>query len=158
MEFLMTSTQQRTRRSALGFTLIELMITVAVVAILAAIAYPAYLSQVMTSRRAVASACLLETAQWMERNYTTTLNYTQSPAISASTLSDGDDLNAITPCPSDARVFYDITIKDVDSNAYTLSAKPKAGTNQANDTCGELTIDQAGTKTAEDTTDKCWKR
>ena len=55
------------RTTAQGFTLIELMITVAVVGILAAIAYPSYNEHVRKTRRADARAVLLVSAQWMER-------------------------------------------------------------------------------------------
>ena len=58
-----------------GFTLIELMITVAIIGILAAIAYPSYVEHIYRSRRAEAEATLMELAQWMERNYMVNLSY-----------------------------------------------------------------------------------
>ena len=63
---------------ALGFTLIEVMITVAIIAVLTAIAYPSYESHVTKTRRAAAAGCLLERAQFMERFYTTNLSYLDS--------------------------------------------------------------------------------
>ncbi len=74
---------KRSRLSARGFTLIELMIVVAVIAILAAIAYPSYQDSVRKSRRADAKAALLDLAQFMERNYTTANRYDQNSAGTA---------------------------------------------------------------------------
>ena len=58
---------------ARGFTLIELMVVVAIIAILAAIAYPSYTNHVVKTRRAAATACVMEAAHFMERYYTTNL-------------------------------------------------------------------------------------
>src|SRR3546814_11828061 len=63
------------RKSASGFTLLELMITVAVVAILATIAYASYQDQIIKSRRAAGATCLQERAQFLARFYTTNLSY-----------------------------------------------------------------------------------
>jgi type IV pilus assembly protein PilE len=61
---------------ARGFTLIEMMITVAIIGILASIAYPAYQDYVRRAARADAKAVLMETAQFMERHFTTNNAYT----------------------------------------------------------------------------------
>ena len=68
------------RRASRGFTLIELMIVIAIVGILAVIAVSTYQDQIVKSRRAAAAACLQEGAQFMERYYTTNLTYVNATA------------------------------------------------------------------------------
>ena len=63
------------RKKILGFTLVELMITIAVISVLVSIGYPMYQDQVYKSRRAAARGSLLELAQFMERNYTEANRY-----------------------------------------------------------------------------------
>ena len=63
-----------------GFTLIEVMITVAIVSILAAVAYPSYREYIDRSRRSEAQSLLMEAAQWMERFYAENYRYDQNTA------------------------------------------------------------------------------
>ena len=118
-------------RAATGFTLIELMITAAVVAILAAIAYANYRNYVINSRRTAATACLLERAQFLERYYTANLTYEDAP--------DPPD------CDPEVARFYEVgwtTGGEPGPKTYTLQAVPQ-GT-QEEDKCGALTLDAQG--------------
>ena len=130
-----------------GMTLIELMIVVAIIGILSSIAYPAYQSYTQGARRAVAQGNLLELAQWLERNYTTTGTYVVSGAL------------PITISPkSGGRVDYDITSPGPSDTAYQIIATPRAGSGQAGDECGILTVNQAGiTTAASGAPANCWK-
>ncbi|MNV28858.1 Fimbrial protein precursor [compost metagenome] len=121
------------RRTALGFTLIELMITVAVVAILAAVAIPSYSEHVRKSRRAQAKADLVELAQQLERFHTVQNTY------------NGMTL-PFTQSPRDGKSYYALSLSGAaTSSSFTLQAVP--GTGQDKDKCGTLTLDQAGRKT-----------
>ncbi|HBG88786.1 MAG TPA: type IV pilin [Stenotrophomonas sp.] len=120
-------------RTARGFTLIELMITVAVVAILAAIAIPSYSEYVLRSRRAQAKADLVEIAQQLERFHTVQNTY------AGATL-------PFEQSPRDGTARYTISLNGkATASAFTLQAVPATG--QDKDKCGTLTLDQAGRKT-----------
>jgi type IV pilus assembly protein PilE len=141
-----------------GFTLIELMITVAIVGILSAIAYPSYLSHVIKTRRSLAAGCLIEHAQWMERNYTTCLAYNTTGTGCTTTVN-----TAALPsfsCKTDLAGIYSFAIEGtpaITASSYLLSAEPVAGGPQASDTrCGKLTLNQTGARGAAATTG-CWK-
>ncbi|HKE96708.1 MAG TPA: type IV pilin protein [Povalibacter sp.] len=129
-----------------GFTLIELMITVAIVALLAGVAYPSYRNQVLKSHRAEGKSTLMQVAQNLERCYTATNPY-------------------VGCAPSPTQTTWPLTSEhgryqiSITSNAttYTLTATPQAG--QANDTrCMNLTLTETGAKnkSGTGTVRDCW--
>lgn len=124
-----------------GFTLIELMIVVAVVAILAAIAYPSYQDSVIKTRRSAAQGCLVEMAQFMERFYTTNMRYDQTTAGVAVALAN-------PTCRADMAAFYAFSFPagQPTQTTYTLQAVPQGSQVADNARCGTLTLTQAGTK------------
>ena len=143
-----------------GFPLIELMITVAVVGILAAIAYPSYQEQVRKSRRADAKSVLLQAAQWMERYYTENNRYDQNSAGTA--VSTSFSTTGLTKSPVDgAAKYYDISLAAVARNTFTLNAAPTSGTDQTKDKCQTLTLTSTGVKDvtggATLTKEDCWR-
>jgi len=125
-----------------GFTLIELMITVAIVAILATVAYPSYTQYVMKSRRADGRALLLQAASKMQR-YGNENNGSVADAT----------LTKLQLSETSERGYYQLSIvsKGADGT-YKVQVEPQGA--QASDACGTLSIDDAGTRTPND--DKCW--
>lgn len=140
------------RRRQRGVTLIELLVAVVIVGILGMIAYPSYTSHLVKSRRAQATACLQEAAQYMERFYTTNLRYDQtattSIAVSLPT----------TACIQDLNGRYVLSIASVSANAFALKATPQGAQATADTECGTLGLSQAGTKTitGTGTVAACW--
>lgn len=123
-----------TRRAPGGFTLIELVIVVAVVAMLAAFAYPSYLGAVVKSRRAQAQVVLADVAQRQQQYLV------DNRAFAASVTTLGAPI-----APEVAAAYrFDITVGTGPAPGYTVTATPLEGSPQAVD--GPLTLTSEGSK------------
>jgi len=126
-----------------GFTLVELMIVVAIVAILVALALPAYNEYVDRARRADAKSTLLDVhlGQGKWRSSHTTYTGTVTDVIDSATSPDG---------------YYTIAITASSATAFTATAAPQGA--QSGDSCGTFTITQAGPDVGTAAKEKCWDR
>ena len=134
--------ERPTRRRAAGFTLIELMITVAILVILLSVALPSYLDHVRKSRRAEAQAYMMAVATRQQQFLVDTRGYATTLAA----------VGVAVPANVDGAYTLAMPTPGVNPPSFTLTLTPK--TAQASDRCGTLTLDAAGTKGA--SVSGCW--
>lgn len=138
-----------------GFTLIELMIAVAVVGILAAIAYPSYQQYVERTRRGDAIASLMSLAQAQERHMARCGEYAESITADPTCVDEG--LGRATTISEEG--FYTLVL-NASAASYTLTATP-TGAQANDDQCSQFSLTHQGQRGAQDagggnTTERCW--
>ncbi len=151
------------RRHVGGFTLIELMIAVAIIGILMRLAYPAYTQSVLKSHRAEAKAALLDLASREERYFSTTNQYTASaPALG---YASSTTLTAAAPLPvmTGSSNYFSLSIQVPDPaapvSAPSFLATATAVGKQTGDTkCKNFLLSQSGVQSVSgtDTAANCW--
>lgn len=135
-----------------GFTLIELMITLAIVAILATIAYPSYVNQITKAHRADGKAAIMDVAAREERFFSQNNTYTTDMTAlgySASPMTSTDGYYQVAAAAGTTASI---------ASSFTLTATPQ-GVQATNDThCNRLTLTSQGTKgiTGTATVADCW--
>lgn len=134
----------RTPHRTRGFTLIELMITVAIIAILSAIALPTYRDHVRKSRRAEAQAFLMALASRQQQFLVDTRGYAGTLAV----------IDLATPANVSSAYAVTLATTNGPPPTFVLAATPKVGSDQTLERCGTLSIDQTGSKTA--SISSCW--
>ncbi len=135
-----------TRRRLCGFTLIELMIAVAIVGLLAGIAYPSYVESVRKARRADAVVALQQIALAQEKWRANNTSY-------SSDLTDFGWGSATNADSTDG--YYTLNTAGT-ATGFSATAAPKTGSAQASDSCALLTITQEGPDVSTQAKRDCW--
>jgi type IV pilus assembly protein PilE len=148
-----------------GFTLMELMIVVAIVGILASIAIPSYQESVRKSRRAEARAQLLEVAQYMQRFYSQNDSFATSKDGTA--VSIPGDLEMVPRTAASGAQSYTISFTEPAASAsnpglasFKVQAVRRSGSPVDGDKCGDFTLENTGVRgvlNATETAADCWK-
>lgn len=133
---------ERQRRRSFGFTLIELVVVMAIAAILAAVAIPNYSEYVMRSHRSAVQSFISDMASQQSKFFVDRRSYAATVAA----------LNMTAPADVAARYNVAVAVVAGPPAGFQISATPIGA--QATDRCGLLTIDQAGNRTAVGT--RCW--
>ena len=153
----MNNLSTKQKRSQFGFSLIELMIVVAIVAIISAFAYPSYQRYVIKAKRTVAQNALLQVADRQQQFFMdnkrfaadlTNLGFGANPYVV-------DDDGASTVA-GDAQAVYSLSLTNVTATTWTVTAAPLHGQLSRDTYCGSLSLTQAGTKGKTGASDDCW--
>lgn len=151
------------RRSSPGFTLIELMIVVAIISILSAMALYAYTGYVARAKRADARSQLLQAAQFMQQFYSANDSFSTDRTGAAVVIPQ-----SLMQSPSDSTAVYTLTQTQNAAPAapnYILTMSPVSPGPMAADSCGAFTVTSTGIRGiviggaagSSDQRDTCWK-
>jgi type IV pilus assembly protein PilE len=153
----MNNSRTRNASGQLGFSLIELMVVVAIVAILSAFAYPSYERYVIKTKRTVAQSALLQVADRQQQFFMdnkrfavdlTNLGFGANPYVL------GDD--GMSTVAGDTQAVYSLSLSNVTATTWTATAAPLHGQLSRDSYCGSLSLTQAGAKGKTGSSDKCW--
>ena len=127
-----------------GMSLVEVLLVLAVIGMLATLAYPIYTEQVRQAARHEAVALLLDTAQRLERHRALAGRYADTDAVR-------------TPLPPDGRHYRLVAMRE--ASRYQVQAVRLPGGLMAQDACGDYRLDQAGVRSnpgANGEGERCW--
>lgn len=147
------------RSKSSGFTLVELMITVAIVGILAAVAYPSFIEYVYKGRRSQVTAQMLAAGQFMERYYTEHREYPSNSKLN-------ERFKNVPPEASDSKASYVLQLSPSTVSSFTIKGVRNGV--MAGDRCGDFTLDNFGLKllvnysnakfdSVEEAIEYCWR-
>jgi type IV pilus assembly protein PilE len=152
------------KKNQAGFTLIELMIVVVVIAILASVAIPSYTGYITDARRQGAVQEMLKIASAQEQFFMDNKAYASTlVSLGYDAQPIGTDVNGAIVSATDASAVYNFSISSTTTStsgiirAYTVSAIPKAAQYDRDTDCATMTLTQAGVKKADGVINsECW--
>jgi len=121
------------------------MIVVAVVGILAAVAYPSYVEYVARGHRSDLKAQMAAAQQWLERHYSAT--YVYGTAVAGDTANTAFEAQPFVRSPAQGATRYGLTLTVANGGqTYALTATRTVGGSMAQDPCGDLSVTNTGVK------------
>ena len=147
----------KTLRSQLGVTFLELMIVMAIIAMISAFAYPSYMRYVVKTKRTAAQTTLLRVADRQQQFFMdnkryaanlTNLGFTEDPLFVSE---EGQSVAA-----GDPDAVYTVSLVNVAATTYTVIGAPLGSQLERDGKCGTLTLDQTGARQALGGGDDCW--
>jgi len=140
-----------------GFTLMELMIVVAIVGIISAVAYPAYTQFIVKSKRTAGSSMLLQIADSQQQFFMDNKQFAtkfSSLGYASDDMMINDEGQIVSA--SDSKRTYKIALSGAAATAYTVEAVPQLGQASKDSHCGTITLTSAGVKGQSGSGDNCW--
>jgi len=146
--------KQTARSNIDGFTLIEVMIVVAITAILLVVAFPSYTDYIRKGNRSIARGHLLDIANRQQEFFLNNKTYAANLTglgFAANTIGVNKKGGIVAAGAADA--IYDFSVTAAGANSYSLSAVPR-NSQTADSACGTFTLSSSGAKSAAGT--NCW--
>jgi type IV pilus assembly protein PilE len=157
MRVRVRSSGEQLRRNVAGVTLLELLVTVGIVGILAAVAYPSYLQYVIRSNRSIAKSALLQVADRQEqffadnKRYAADLTQLRYPANGFMVNNDGTPVAAAA-----ADRLYAISLTNTSATTFTVNAAPQLQQATKDTLCQTLTLTHTGRRGQTGASTDCW--
>jgi type IV pilus assembly protein PilE len=140
-----------------GFNLIELMVVVAIVAILGALAYPSYTQHIVDTKRTASTNILMQVADRQQQFFMDNKSYAAdltNLGFGANPLVVGDDGRELAAGDSDS--VYSVALSNVAATTYTATATPLNSQLSRDTECGSMTLDQTGARGQSGVATDCW--